>query len=76
MELRHLFTFIAVVEAGSFTRAASHLDYAQSSVTAQIQSLEAELGTPLFNRLGNKIVLTEAGQRFLQYAQDIAKMHG
>lgn len=76
MELRHLFTFIAVVEAGSFTRAASHLDYAQSSVTAQIQSLEAELGTPLFNRLGNKIVLTEAGQRFLPYAQEIAKMHG
>jgi DNA-binding transcriptional LysR family regulator len=75
MELRHLFTFIAVVESGSFTKAAGHLGYAQSSITAQIQSLEAELETPLFDRLGKKIVLTSAGQRFLPYAQEITKLH-
>lgn len=54
MESRHLFTFLNVVEAGSFTRAARILDYAQSSITAQIQTLEAELGTPLFDRIGKK----------------------
>lgn len=75
MELRHLFTFIAVVEAGGFTRAASSLGYAQSSVTAQIQALETELETPLFDRLGKRIALTTAGQRFLPYAQEITKLH-
>lgn len=75
MESRHLFTFLVVVEAGSFTRAAQQLDYAQSSVTAQIQALEAEIGLPLFDRIGRRIVLTDAGRRLLPYAQEIAKIH-
>lgn len=75
MESRHLFTFLVVVEVGSFTRAAQRLDYAQSSITAQIQSLEAELGTPLFDRMNKKILLTDAGRRLLPYAQEISKMH-
>ncbi|HBW34965.1 LysR family transcriptional regulator [Desulfosporosinus sp. BICA1-9] len=75
MELRQLFTFIAVVKVGGFTRAANLLGYAQSSVTAQIQALEAELETPLFDRLGKKNILTDAGQRLLPYAQEITKMH-
>ncbi|KAF6636891.1 LysR family transcriptional regulator [Paenibacillus sp. EKM208P] len=75
MESRHLFTFLNVVEAGSFTRAARILDYAQSSITAQIQALETELGTPLFDRIGKKIMLTDAGRRLLPYAQEISKMH-
>ncbi|MFM9281015.1 LysR family transcriptional regulator [Paenibacillus jiagnxiensis] len=75
MESRNLFTFLVVVEEGGFTRAAQRLDYAQSSITAQIQALEAELGTPLFDRIGKKIVLTDAGRKLLPYAQEIAKMH-
>ncbi|BCG59427.1 LysR family transcriptional regulator [Paenibacillus sp. URB8-2] len=75
MESRHLFTFLVVVEAGSFTRAAQKLDYAQSSITAQIQALESELGQPLFNRIGKRITLTDAGRRLLPYAQEISKMH-
>ncbi|AIQ13124.1 LysR family transcriptional regulator [Paenibacillus durus] len=75
MESRHLFTFLVVVEAGSFTRAAQKLDYAQSSITAQIQTLEGELGQPLFDRIGKKISLTDAGRRLLPYAQEISKMH-
>ncbi|MDQ7093680.1 LysR family transcriptional regulator [Desulfosporosinus sp. PR] len=75
MELRHLFTFITVVEVGGFTRAANKLGYAQSSITAQIQALETELERPLFDRLGKKTVLTAAGQRLLPYAQEITKMH-
>lgn len=54
MESKHLFTFLVVVETGSFTRAAQKLDYAQSSITAQIQALEAELKQPLFDRIGKK----------------------
>ncbi|MNI45361.1 HTH-type transcriptional regulator GltR [compost metagenome] len=75
MESRHLFTFLVVVETGSFTRAAQKLDYAQSSITAQIQALEAELGQPLFDRISKKIILTDAGRRLLPYAQEISRMH-
>ena len=73
MESRHLFTFLVVVEMGSFTRAAQKLDYAQSSITAQIQALEADWA-PLFDRISKKITLTDAGRRLLPYAQEIAKM--
>lgn len=75
MELRHLHTFKVVAELRGFTRAAELLGYAQSSVTAQIQSLEEEIGSPLFDRLGKKITLTDAGQRLLPYAQEILKLH-
>lgn len=75
MESRHLFTFLVVVETGSFTRAAQKLDYAQSSITAQIQALEHELGQPLFDRISKKIILTDAGRRLIPFAQEIARMH-
>jgi DNA-binding transcriptional LysR family regulator len=68
VELRTLQTFGAVADALSFTRAAEALGYAQSSVTAQIKALEAELGLPLFERLGKRVVLTEAGERLRGYA--------
>src|SRR5262249_39249177 len=71
MELRHLATFSALSRTLNFTRAATQLHYAQSSVTAQIQALEEELGTPLFNRLGRRVTLTDAGRRFLSYAERV-----
>jgi DNA-binding transcriptional LysR family regulator len=69
MELRQLETFRAVAVALNFTRAAAALDYAQSSVTAQIQALEAELGVRLFDRLGRRVVLTDKGALLLEYAE-------
>ena len=68
MELRQLRTFSTVAQLLSFNRAAEQLNYAQSSVSAQIQSLEDELGVKLFDRLGRSILLTEAGSRLLPYA--------
>ncbi|HEX6820389.1 MAG TPA: LysR family transcriptional regulator [Ktedonobacterales bacterium] len=68
MDLRQLTTFTAVANERSFTRAALSLNYAQSSVTAQIQALEDELGVPLFDRLGRRVALTEAGRRLQDYA--------
>jgi DNA-binding transcriptional LysR family regulator len=58
----------------SFTRAAGALGYAQSSVTAQIQALETELGVSLFDRLGRRVVLTGAGQRLLDYAERLLSL--
>jgi DNA-binding transcriptional LysR family regulator len=74
MELRHLHTFLAIADGLSFTRAASALGYAQSSVTAQVQSLEAELGVPLFERLGKRVTLTEAGHRLRPYAMKMIQL--
>ncbi len=71
MEIRQLRTFRSVAVLLSFHRAAEQLHYAQSSISAQIQSLEAELGVQLFDRLGRRILLTEAGERLLQYAEKI-----
>jgi DNA-binding transcriptional LysR family regulator len=50
------------------------LNYAQSSVTAQIQALEEELGVPLFNRLGRQVTLTDAGRRLMSYAERLLEL--
>lgn len=71
MEIRQLRTFQTVAGLLSFNRAAEKLHYAQSSISAQIQSLESELGVQLFDRLGRRILLTEAGERLLLYAGKI-----
>lgn len=75
MELRHLHTFKTIVELGGFTKTAEHLGYAQSTITAHIQALEQEIGAPLFNRLGKKVILTEAGENLLPYASDIIDLY-
>ncbi|MFE0421013.1 LysR family transcriptional regulator [Streptomyces sp. NPDC058953] len=75
MELRLLVTFAKVAELLGFTAAATELRYAQSSVTAQIRALEADLGVQLFDRLGGRIRLTGAGERLLPYARRIIDLH-
>lgn len=74
MELRLLVTFEKVATVLSFTRAAAELNYAQSSVTSQIRALEDSLAAPLFDRLGSRIRLTEAGERLLPYARQIIEL--
>ena len=71
MEIRHFVTFKKVVEWGSFTKAAEHLGYTQSTVTSHIQALEKHLGTPIFDRMGRKIMLTDAGEKVLAYSGDL-----
>jgi len=74
MEMRQLKAFATVARSLSFSRAAEELDYAQSSVSSQIQLLEQELGTAVFERLGRKIALTDGGARLLVYAEQILKL--
>ncbi|ANP48754.1 LysR family transcriptional regulator [Streptomyces griseochromogenes] len=74
MELRLLVTFEKVATVLSFTRAAAELSYAQSSVTSQVRALESSLGVELFDRLGSRIRLTEAGERLLPYARQIIEL--
>jgi LysR family hydrogen peroxide-inducible transcriptional activator len=74
MELHQLRYFVAVAETGSFTRAAEREGVTQPTLSEQIIRLEDEkkgLGRRLFDRLGRKVVLTEAGQELLGRAQGI-----
>lgn len=74
MELRHIRYFLAIVEEGNFTRAAEKLMIAQPPLSRQIKDLEEELGTPLFLRQPKGLILTEAGNKFLNYANQIVAL--
>ncbi|WP_079422054.1 LysR family transcriptional regulator [Clostridium oryzae] len=75
MEIRHLQTFITIVELDGFTKAAEHLGYAQSTITSHIQILESELGQALFDRLGKKIILTNVGKELVPYAKQMLHIY-
>lgn len=68
MELRHLRYFVALAECLSFTRAAERVHVTQSTLSHQIRQLEEQVGHALFDRIGKRVVTTEAGQLFLAYA--------
>lgn len=71
MELRTVNTFLHVAELHSFSQAARKLGYSQSAVSAQIAQLESELETPLFDRVGKTVRLTDAGMTFQSYARSL-----
>ena len=71
MELHQLRYFIAIVETGSFSRAAERCGVAQPSLSQQVIKLEKELGHTLFDRLGRTIAITEAGRLLFPHASRI-----
>jgi LysR family transcriptional regulator, hydrogen peroxide-inducible genes activator len=71
MQIHQLEYFVAIVETGGFSRAAERCNIAQPSLSQQIKKLEHELGRPLFDRLGRKVSLTEAGNMLLPHARKI-----
>ncbi|NJJ39847.1 LysR family transcriptional regulator [Paenibacillus apii] len=74
MDLKTLKTFQLIVKYGSFVRAAEEMNYVQSTVTMQIQKLEAELGVQLIERgNGKELRLTEAGRLFHGQSLQIVK---
>lgn len=74
MTLRHLKIFVAVCETGSATAAGARLYIAQPSVSHAIVELEEYYGIQLFDRIGKRLHLTEAGKHFLQYATHIVSL--
>lgn len=74
MTIIQLTTFLKIAQTKNFTTAAEQLGYAQSTVTMQIKQLEDELGCPLFERLGKRIVLTPEGEKLVGYAQQVVRL--
>jgi DNA-binding transcriptional LysR family regulator len=70
-EFYQLRYFLAVVETGSFTKAAERSFVTQPTLSAGIQKLEASLGVRLFHRSNRRVFLTEAGTRFVERAKAI-----
>lgn len=73
LQIRHLRYFLAVAEAGSFSRAADRLGISQPSVSQQIRALEAGLRVSLFQRRGKRILLTSTGVLFREHARAILR---
>ena len=73
LTLRQLQVFESVARHLSYTRAAEQLYLSQPAVSMQIRQLEASIGLPLFEQLGKKIFLTEAGTELYGYSRNIAQ---
>ena len=69
MDTQALTAFLAVAESGSFSTAAERLFLTQPAVSKRIAQLEQQLGTRLFDRVGRRIRLTEAGEALLPRAR-------
>lgn len=75
MDIRWLRTFVTAAELENFRHASERLYIAQPTVTVHIRHLEGEIGSPLFQRSGRNIVLTDAGRRFLPHAKQTLAAH-
>jgi DNA-binding transcriptional LysR family regulator len=69
MHTEHLQLFLTIVRRRSLSRAAVELDLGQATVSDRLRALEAEVGTPLFERQGRGVALTPAGEAFADYAR-------
>ncbi|HWI64395.1 MAG TPA: LysR family transcriptional regulator [Symbiobacteriaceae bacterium] len=73
--MKHLQTFVLTARTLNFRKAAEQLFLAQPTVTQHIRLLETELRVQLFDRGGKRVRLTPAGERFLQYAEQLLHVY-
>ena len=71
LNYHHLLYFWAVAKEGSLRRASEVLHVSQPSISAQLKQLEESLGAPLFTRTTRRLILTDTGQKVLEYAEEI-----
>ncbi len=71
LTLRQIKVFDTVARLSSYSRAAEQLHLTQPAVSMQVKQLEETIGLPLFDQVGKKIYLSEAGQEFQRYSRDI-----
>ena len=75
LDLSVMRTLMAVVETGSFARAARRVGRSESAVSLQMKRLEEQLGEPVFLRTGKRMALTDAGTTLLGYAQRLLDLN-
>lgn len=75
LDVDQIKTFVAIADAGSFTRAAEAVHKTQSAVSMQMKKLEERVGKPLFERDGRTSRLTDTGERLLDYARRIVRLN-
>src|ERR1700726_1716512 len=71
LNYHHLLYFWAVAKEGSLRQASEVLHVSQPSISAQLKQLEESLGAPLFTRTTRRLILTDTGQKVLEYAEEI-----
>ena len=71
LDSRQVRAFCVLARNGSFTQTARELHLTQSGISHSIKALEIDIGCRLLDRLGKKVVLTQAGEQFLQHATKI-----
>lgn len=71
MDIPNLYAFVAVADTGSFSTASEQLFLTQPAVSKRVSALESELDIQLFDRIGRKVTLTEAGTALLTRARNI-----
>jgi DNA-binding transcriptional LysR family regulator len=74
LTFEHLLNYIAVVETGSFTRAAERRGIGKTTVSDSIQRLELELGASLMVRTTRRVNVTEAGAAFFETCREIVRL--
>ena len=76
MDVRDLQIFLSVAKHLNYTRAAEEVNLSQPSVSVRMRELERDMGTKLFEQLGKKVALTEAGQLLVPYATRLIAVMG
>ena len=71
LDSRQLRAFCVLARTGSFTETARELHLTQSGISHSMKALEGDVGCRLLDRLGKKVLLTQAGEQLLQHAQKI-----
>lgn len=75
MDIKLFKTFILVAKLLNITKAAAELSFTQPAITAQICNLENAFGVKLFERVGKRLTLTEAGKTMVDYADKIVSLY-
>ena len=74
-ETAQLRTLVAIVETGSFTKAAAKVNLTQPAVSLHIKRLEDQLMRKIFERDGRRVILTQAGEILCSFARKILALH-
>jgi len=75
MDIQFLHTFLMVAKLGNMTQAAEQLNFTQPAITGQIRALEQDFGVMLFDRVGKKLFITDAGRELIDYAEKLLTIY-